>query len=154
MRCLPALLLAVVTLTAVAEPGPDSSTAPTLPDWMAGHWCAAGGIEEFWLPPDGGLMLGLNRTVVPGRPTGFEFLRIELVEAAPAYIAQPQGRLPTTFRFSDGGPHWMRFRNPQHDFPQQIEYRRSGDRLRAEISGPGKGDAPIVVVFDFQRCER
>src|SRR6266436_2543525 len=48
--------------------------------WMAGSWQGtAGGVEmeEHWLAPRGGEMLGLNRDVAGGRMVSFEFLRIE-----------------------------------------------------------------------------
>src|SRR5690348_10917829 len=49
-------------------------------DWLSGHWCSEGGgelLEEFWLPPEGDLALGVGRTVKNGITTSHEFLRIE-----------------------------------------------------------------------------
>lgn len=131
-------------------------TDATFPDWMQGRWCSAQGAErgeEHWLAPAGELMLGMSRSVAPGRRTEFEFLRIELVDGVPAYIAQPQGAPPTTFKRVDGGSDWIGFENRAHDFPQRIEYRRPGRyALRAEISGPGKNGAEKRIAFDFTAC--
>lgn len=52
--------------------------APSL-DWMGGHWCAELGeetVEEFWLPPHGGVAIGLGRTRTSDRTTAFEYFRI------------------------------------------------------------------------------
>ena len=65
-------------------------------DWMAGHWCADMGgdtVEELWLPPHGGVMVGLGRTRNAERTTGFEYLRIADLDGIQSYIAQPGGRM-------------------------------------------------------------
>ncbi|MGQ0799661.1 MAG: DUF6265 family protein [Pseudomarimonas sp.] len=144
------LMLAGSTLSPIAA----AQSAP-LPDWLAGNWCNtsnASQAEERWLAPAGDLMLGLSRTVASGRKTQFEFLRIEMQTGIPTYIAQPQGRPGTTFARTDGGHNWIRFENPAHDFPQRIEYRRDGETLRAEISGPGDDGKTQSMAFGFSRC--
>lgn len=126
-----------------------------LPDWMAGDWCRRDGAsvaEEHWLPASGGLMLGTARTVVPDRRTEFEFLRIEVADGVPTYLAQPQGAPETPFARSAGGGDWIRFENLEHDFPTRVEYRRSGSRLRAEIAGPGPDGKERVIPYEFRDC--
>lgn len=147
---LPLLCLVLMSVGVRAEP----SAVAELPGWLAGHWCAKdqGGAEEHWLPPAGGLMLAVNRTVQPGRRTAFEFLRIELIDQVPTYIAMPQGKPGTAFARTAGGSDWIRFENPSHDFPQLIEYRRVGKQLRAEIAGPGEGGQEMRMAFEFARC--
>lgn len=123
--------------------------------WLAGDWCgdeAGELIEESWLAPRGGELLGLSRTTREGQVVAFEFLRIAVVKGVPTYLAQPGGRAPTAFTRSDSGEQWMRFENPAHDFPQRIEYRRTGDTLRAEIAGPGVGGRETVIGYDYRRC--
>ena len=125
-------------------------------DWIGGHWCTDTGdeiIEEFWLPPHGGVALGMSRTRSGDRTTGFEYLRIVDLDGTPSYIAQPGGRSPTVFRSTAGGAGWMRFENPEHDFPQRIEYRREGDALHAEIAGPGEDGKELVIAFDYRPCK-
>ena len=143
---LPSLLL-VLSSQAVAA-------TPTL-DWLAGHWCggdAGERVEESWLAPRGGELLGLGRTIKGERMVAFEFLRITLVDGVPTYLAQPDGRAATAFARSAGGESWVRFENKAHDFPQRIEYRRTGDTLRAEIAGPGEDGKEMVIGFDYGRC--
>ena len=124
-------------------------------DWMAGHWCVDMGgdtVEELWLPPHGGVMVGLGRTRNAERTTGFEYLRIADFDGVQSFIAQPGGRPPTSFRRTAGGEDWVRFENPDHDFPQRIEYRREGEVLHAEVAGPGEDGEEAVIGFDYSPC--
>jgi hypothetical protein len=66
---------------------------------------------------------------------------------------QPGGQPPTHFARTDGGEHWVRFENPEHDFPLRIEYRRDGDRLYTEVAGPGNNGVEAVIRLDYGACE-
>lgn len=150
LRQLPAAIAALLIIGAAPAAGP----APSL-DWLGGHWCADLGnetVEEFWLPPHGGVAIGVGRTRSGDRTTAFEYLRVVDLDGVPAYVAQPGGRPPTTFRMSASGVQWIRFENPEHDFPQRIEYRRDGDTLHAEIAGAGEGGEEVVIPFNYRRC--
>ena len=143
-------LLAAAMTPASAEAGNDLA-------WLAGHWCmgdARDGTDELWLAANDGQLHGLSRTSRAGRIESFEFLRIQPLDGVVTYLAQPNGRLPTAFRLSASGANWVRFENPQHDFPQRIEYRRDGERLHAEIAGPGKGGKTAVIPCDMRRCAK
>ena len=98
-------------------------------------------------------MLGMSRSVSPpgGRSTQFEFLRVELRDGVPTYVAQPQGAPPVAFKLTQSSASSARFENPTHDFPQRIEYRRSGPAMRAEIAGP-RGGTERVISFDYTLC--
>jgi hypothetical protein len=127
-----------------------------LPGWMAGRWCGGSGgtsIEEVWLPPAGGYMIGLSRTVaVQQRREEFEFLRVAMRDGVPTYLAQPQGGPVVAFRQTQAGEQSVRFENPMHDFPTRVEYRRAAGGLHAEIAGPGKDGRERVIGFDYTRC--
>ena len=68
------------------------------------------------------------------------------------YVAQPGDAAPTEFAPIDpsasrhGGPapasatRWS-WANYDHDFPQEIHYTLTGDRLEATIAGPDRGGA-------------
>jgi len=150
LRQLPAAIAAILVIGAASAANP----APSL-DWIGGHWCAEledGVVEEFWLPPHGDIAVGVARTRSQDRTTAFEYLRIVDLDGVPAYVAQPGGRPPTTFRMTASGAQWIRFENPDHDFPQRIEYRRDGAALHAEIAGPGEDGEEVVIPFDYRRC--
>ncbi len=124
---------------------PSKASEPTLETiaWMSGHWrqeSAQGMVEELWLPPRGGLMLGLNRTVrgEKGRAQ-FEYLRLELDGRGVVYQASPSGAKPTPFRLTEADDKHAVFENPEHDFPKRIEYRLENGKLVASIAGDRPG---------------
>ena len=118
---------------------------PKLADlaWMAGHWSVELGptrIEEVWLAPAGGFLLGMNRTTPKSGNGVFEYLRIEQRKDGIVYVASPGGRLPTDFPLADFGKGFVVFANPEHDFPKEIRYEltKDGD-LHARVSGDAGG---------------
>jgi hypothetical protein len=148
----------LASLASILLSGSGAAVHPAAPpDWIAGHWCTVSGgqvIEELWLPPHGGVAIGVGRTRTGEATTAFEYLRILEVDGVLSYVAQPGGNPPTVFRQVAGGDHWIRFENPAHDFPTRVEYRREGDALHAEIAGPGEDGEEQVVPFDYRRCDR
>jgi len=121
--------------------------------WLAGSWAgAAGGIdmEEVWLPPKGGAMLGLHRDVAAGRMVSFEFLRIDAEAGGLVYLASPKGRPATPFRLVESGKGRAVFSNPRHDFPQRILYWLEGDVLHARIEGD-RGGKPAAEEWAWRR---
>jgi hypothetical protein len=132
----------------------DAPTARTFA-WLSGHWCSQTGdelLEEFWMPAEGDIALGVGRTVKAGRVKTFEFMRIRTRDGETNYIAIHEGQPETAFRLTASGPDWARFENPQHDFPRRVEYRRTSSGLHAEIAGPGKDGKEVVIRFDYRRC--
>ena len=114
--------------------------------WLQGCWAAAGGEAgsgEQWTSPAGGTMLGMGRTVRQGKTVEFEFFQIRETEPGKlAYIAQPQGRAPTTFMLLRASDTELVFENLAHDFPHRVIYRRTGnDAIAARIEGVSKGKA-------------
>jgi hypothetical protein len=127
--------------------------------WMAG--CSApeqgdAGSVERWLPPAGGTMLGVSRTVKNGRTVEFEFMQLRVnAEGKLVFIALPSGQKEATFVASNVGKDAVTFENPQHDFPQKVSYRlESSDRLIGRIEG-NRGGTVHGVDFPMRRvsCE-
>ena len=115
--------------------------APRVADlgWMSGHWQTDGAngswVEENWSDARGGVMLGVSRTISGDRLREFEFLRIIADEdGVLSYVAQPGGGPAVGFRMSAHDATSATFDNAQHDFPQRIVYRRSGNTMVATIS--------------------
>ena len=122
--------------------------------WLAGAWCGEQGAkstEEHWLPERGGLMLGLNRTVAPGK-TSFEFMRIEFTSNSARFVGQPGGAPPVAFELISAAANRVTFANPQHDFPKRVQYARSGDSLTARVDD-GRDDG-AAEEFKWTRCAR
>ena len=150
---LAAALLAACTAAAAAR----AENLPATFDlgWINGHWCGGSGarrIEEYWMSPAGGVLLGLSRTLQAERVANFEFMRIVVEDGVPSYIVSPNGGSPVVFKRTAGDSDWVRFENPQHDFPRSVEYRLRGSALHAEIAGPGADGKALVIPFDYEPC--
>ena len=108
--------------------------------WMAGRWGATidgWQMEEVWLPPAGGMMLGIHRDV-KGAKSSFEFFRIAEAKDGVVYFAQPSGKAPTPFTLIEVSATRAVFANPEHDFPQRIIYTLVEGRLCARVEGAGE----------------
>jgi hypothetical protein len=136
---------------AAAEPADVSAVA-----WMAGSWQGSEGgveMEEVWLAPKGGAMLGVHRDVKQGRMVSFEFLRIETDKEGLVYLSSPRGQPVTPFRLLQITKTRVVFSNPTHDFPQRILYWLADDgRLHARIEG-SQGGKPASEEWSWSRVK-
>ena len=119
--------------------------------WLAGCWQAGSGeqiIEEQWMAPRGGTLIGMSRTVVGHRTAEHEYLQIRQQEDGVFYIARPSGKAETSFTLVSDAARLSTeavFENLQHDFPQRIIYRLQPDgSLLARIEGAKDGVIPGV----------
>jgi hypothetical protein len=130
-------LLFAVSIGAEEKPGLETLK------WIAGNWTGAIGratVEENWLTPAGGAMLGVSRTVAGARMVGFEFLRIVQRDAEIYYIAQPQGRPTTEFKLTSATATKAIFENPKHDHPKMITYEKDAEgNLLVTVEGGEQG---------------
>jgi hypothetical protein len=124
--------------------------------WLAGAWVGTRGaegatsIEERWCPPLGGAMLAVSRTVVRGKMSAFEYLRIVERDGGLVYIAQPGGAAPTEFVLTELTAARAVFDNPRHDYPKRIVYELSAEGVLRATIGFAKGGIPRR--FEFQRA--
>jgi hypothetical protein len=108
--------------------------------WMAGHWGATvDGVEmeEVWLAPKSGVMVGLHRDA-KAQKASFEFMRIAATPDGLAFLAQPGGRPVTPFPLVEASDKRVVFANPKHDFPQRITYALQDGKLCATVEGAGQ----------------
>ena len=135
---LAAILAAAVVTTPFAQTPPRASDLA----FLAGCWTLERGgrtVEEHWLAPSGGSLLGVGRTVGGGKTLEFEFLHIREEGDGLIYIAKPSNQPEASFRLTAHSGDSVTFENPTHDFPQRISYRRSGDALFARTEGTTNG---------------
>jgi hypothetical protein len=107
-------------------------------DWLAGYWTgddAGTRMEEVWLPRRGEMMLGMHVDLFASGRSFFEYLRIEQRGDTLVLLASPRGRPPTAFIANSVTDSSVMFENPDHDFPQEINYRMEGGKLHAGIAG-------------------
>jgi len=123
--------------------------------WLAGNWQLTGGarcIEEQWTGPSSNMLTGMSRTVVDGRTTSFEFVRIEARADGIYYVAQPGGKPPVDFKLATDSPSELVFVNPGHaDHLKKVIYRRGADgHLTARIEGEN-GGSPFSEDYAYRR---
>jgi hypothetical protein len=147
------------------RPGP-AAAVPPIADiqsaaWLAGCWEAAspGGessVEEQWMAPRAGLMVGMGRTVRDGEARGFEHLTLRVRDGRLVYHAAPSDQAPNDFpaRAVEGGR--LEFANPAHDFPRKIVYARfDDDFFQAAVFAEVEGAEPAFLVpYRRVRCAR
>jgi hypothetical protein len=154
-----ALLVIVIALIAEITTGRSPRVAAQSPpvnqlEWMAGCWSTTRAdaiVEEHWMKPAGGTMLGMSRTVRGGNTTEHEFLQIRDVKGTLSYVAQPSGQAVATFTLRTATGSEAVFENPKHDFPQRIIYRRTPDGLSARVEGTRNGQLRGID-YAYKRC--
>src|SRR5688572_24567065 len=116
--------LAILAITAPAMPQPTATTTADLA-FMAGCWQFERNgrkVEEHWLAPAGGSLIGVSRTVAGGKTVDYEFLQIRDLPDGVTYIAKPARQPEASFKIASKTADEIVFENPQHDFPQRIRY--------------------------------
>lgn len=141
---------------AAAPPAPPPGEIDKL-GFIAGCWTLTRPngtkIEEQWLAPAGGAMIGMSRSVRDGKLREFEFMRIlPAADGKLQYVAIPSGQAEAAFPMREIGENAVTFEAPEHDFPQRILYRLvDKDTLVARIEGSVGGQARSAD-FPYTRC--
>ncbi len=125
--------------------------------WLSGCWAyddAEPGSGEYWMPPVGGTMFAVSRSIRDSRTVAFEYLRIEeFAEGSLVLFASPSGQSPARFDMVSLSNNEVVFENPEHDFPQRIIYSLAQDsRLIGRIEGQSNG-RPKSIEFPMSRID-
>ena len=134
-------------MLSLAAPGVPAAQAPggelEKIAWLAGCWTSDTGgrqVDEQWMKPLGGTIMGMSRTVVDGKTIESEVLLIRATGSDVSYVARPSGQPEASFKLVTATAGEARFENPEHDFPQRIIYRLNPDgSLHARIEGTREG---------------
>jgi hypothetical protein len=150
------LLTLLLPLAAHAQEQKPATVVIEKLAWLAGSWRmerAGRVVEEQWMAPAAGVMLGMSRTVAKGRVVEHEFIQIRVGPGGDLFfIAQPSGQKEATFQHTALTDSEVVFENPNHDFPQKITYTRKADgSLLAVIEGPRDDGTVRRVEFAYQR---
>ena len=125
--------------------------------FMHGCWERRSGnrqVEEQWMRPRGGTMLGMSRTVRGDTVVEYEFVRLFERNGALVYAAQPSSQPPAEFTSTEITEGAITFANPQHDFPQRVIYRLVGDSLHARVEGSMNGrERGVDFRYARVRCD-
>jgi hypothetical protein len=143
LRALPVVLVASILGASNGRAQARDGDASRL-RWLAGCWQQRSGallIEEQWLAPRAGVLLGLSRTTRGDSLVGYEYMRIFARGDTLRFAAQPSGQPPVEFVARVATAREVVFENTANDFPQRVRYRAVGaDSLRARIEGAGGGE--------------
>ncbi len=116
--------------------------------WLAGCWTNESGgrqYDEQWMKPAGGTMIGMSRTVSKERTSAWEFLQLREEGGEIFYVAKPSNQPEARFKLIASRDGYLRFENPEHDFPKVIMYTRGeGGALVAQIQGPMNGETRTI----------
>jgi len=121
--------------------------------WLQGCWQLESGgrvVEEQWMAPRGGVMLGMGRTVRDGTLVEYESVILREQDGRLAYEAHPSGQPSAVFTSASVSGSTVIFENPTHDYPQRVGYQRDGDSLLAWIDGTANGKSRRVD-FPYRR---
>ena len=127
-----------ILLTLLSIPVFASASEPSryVLAWLEGCWESADrGSREVWVVEDERSLVGFSVTLDGTSIVFYELLSIRADDDGSwTYNAHPSGQASAKFLASEIGANEVLFVNPEHDYPQEIRYRRDGDKLFASIS--------------------
>lgn len=120
--------------------------------WLAGCWVSPDKTaQEVWVVDSDRSLVGFGITISENKVGFYEVLSIRQDEhGSLVYTAHPSGQPSASFTATAVTDNSVVLTNPNHDYPQQIEYSRQGNHLYATISLLG-GANPSS--FDKAACE-
>ena len=138
------VLLALVFVALEAHAEPDF-------DGLLGCWKkTGGGAVEAWTRLEEGDLLGFGISWADSDIRSWEHLAIRHQNDRTVLTAYPGGARGTPFELTSFADGYARFENPEHDFPQVIEYWWSATTLRAVVSA---FDGDNYIEFIKERCD-
>ena len=150
------LVLAAAALFVFADAHAASGKIMKL-GWLAGCWKSVSGrraVEEHWMAPRAGLMLGIGRTTNAAGDTLIEFEQTRIHQRGNDLVfnASPSGQSTDSFTAIAVSDSSVTFENKAHDFPQRVGYTLKADgSLAAWIEGT-QGGKTRHVDFPYARA--
>ena len=136
------LILLLAMCLSVSNAGAQTTTIADLA-WLQGCWELREGdrlVEERWMPPRAGSMLGVGRTTSGRKLVEHEFMVLTERDGRLAYEAHPSGQATTTFMSKPISGREVVFEDPTHDFPQRVGYKSTGPgQMLAWVEGTSGG---------------
>ena len=147
MKLLPKLVLVPALAFALAL---DSNAGEF--SWLVGCWATRDkSAQEVWVADSDRSLAGFGVTISESAVAFYEVLSIKQSDDGSwTYTAHPSGQESASFVAVEMSEKSVVFANPNHDYPQEIRYRREGNQLYAMVSLLG-GVNPRS--FDKVACE-
>jgi Domain of unknown function (DUF6265) len=150
-----AVLASITAIVGASEPEAVGASAIDRIAWLQGCWERAstrGTVEEQWMAPRGGCMIGVGRTVRGDSLFEYEMVVVRRRGEHLEYEAHPSGQPSAVFLSRTLTDSTVVFENLEHDFPQRVGYQRAGrDSVLAWIEGIVDGKARRVD-FPYRRA--
>ena len=150
------VLACLLTVTLAAQE--TAVIAPSLERlrWLAGDWRmerAGRVVDEHWMAPAGGVMLGMSREVAKGKVVAHEFMQIREGPGGELFlVALPSRQKEAAFKVLRQSDTETVFENKEHDFPQTIGYRLNSDgTVLAWIEGPRADGTTRRMEYAYKR---
>lgn len=120
-------------------------------DWLIGCWISEDkSSQEVWVADSETSLVGFGVALNQNAVVFYEVLTIRQHESGSwTYTAHPSGQESASFRAVEMREQSILFFNPDHDYPQEISYRRVDNKLHARTSLKG-GDK--ANTFDKIAC--
>ncbi|HEY4247653.1 MAG TPA: DUF6265 family protein [Lacunisphaera sp.] len=124
--------------------------------WLAGSWRLEKNsqvVDEQWMVPGGGVMLGVERTVEKGKVREFAFLQIrEGPGGGLFFVQQVSGQKEAAFQSKTLTDTAVVFLNQLQDFPRTISYALQSDGSVIAIEeGTGADGQPKWIETVYRR---
>lgn len=148
-----ALVLILLALVGVSRLGPEAwgqESRPAKPAgpsakslaFLAGDWESRSAEESFrahYSDPEGGMVLGVSKSVEKGRAQFFE-LEVFGVQGGELVLQPyPGGKAAAAFALKESTRTSVTFANPKNPFPSEITYAcPAKDRLEITLRGQGR----------------
>jgi hypothetical protein len=129
--------------------------------WLVGSWeCEIwnGTFQEVWLPPAGGVMVGLGRHMSDDQTKFVEYMSIETDAEGELTMYMILGapsrgdKRPRPFKLTSFEDDRAAFENPENPFPSSIVYTRTTSGIECVIEGTENGEH-LQEVFTFRTSE-
>jgi hypothetical protein len=124
---------AFLPVTGMGAPKKKAPPPPAIAKlaWLAGSWRLEKNsqvVDEQWMVPGGGVMLGMERTLEKGKVREFAFLQIrEGPGGGLFFVLQVSGHKEAAFQSKSLTDTAVVFLNQLQDFPQTISYTLQPD---------------------------
>ena len=127
-------LITALALIPTLALGGDSDSGEL--GWLVGCWVTTDkSAQEVWVVNSARSLAGFGVAINDNKVGFYEVLSINQSEdGAWTYTAHPSGQASASFVAVEITENSVVFTNPDHDYPQEVRYKREGNRLSATIS--------------------
>ena len=126
--------------------------------WLTGRWQGdheGGQLDEQWLSPGGGTMMGVSRLIFGGKTASAEFLLLEeRVDGLFLTILLPRSGRSELLRVTRMGSDEVVFEHTNEEKEERLTYRREGGGSLYVLLEKEKDGRPVATEFRMRPVAR